>query len=221
MNYLNELFNKRLSLFFKWLQNKPLIIKLIIILTILISIIFLSRIGIFGEYSKTLSKILIPNHINRIDDNLYPLQLNFSFDVTSENIRKAGLLGGRYYTADIVHLLINIDDNAHLAIIGIDSKGIYTIYPNDEKGYSQLIKKTNKLYEINSYSLNNTTGEELFYAVTHRDKFKIKNIVILIKEHFNNKINSKGISDSKFLNLPFGFTNKAIYFQHLNNISKK
>jgi len=200
--------------FLKWFFQQKRWIQLVIAISILIFLLGLARSNFLGEQLYRLSKILIPLDIPWVDPPKPMIPLYFSYEIEDQINRRDGKLGGTCYTGDRIYLNYRTGIACWITLFGVDSKGVHPILQN--KFNPIFIEKDKPYSEV--FTLDNTSGYEVYYAVAAMDKFDFDKDIRPYIKPLNFQTGAKGPTLSEYqLNLSERFRHEYLYFNHLSH----
>lgn len=222
MSYLEDLREKSISSILDWIRRRSFSTRLFITTCAGLGLVFLARVGVFGDPLFRISKLIVPQHIEMIDGRQFLPRLSFQFDISTKTGRKKGLIGHSYYSGDIVHLLVNVDQPVFIVVLGVDGKSVNVLYPLTSKNRPVLLDETSGPYELGSYALDDNIGKEIFIAIVSKRRFDTnKEIIPLVEKQMLSQSassNPKGVMHDNIIELPSDIIAKYVSFMHLADI---
>ena len=186
--------------------------RILTALFIVVVILALARIRMLGDPAYRYAMALFPFQIAMVDEAEAAIPLAFSYEGASAmGIRRAGKLGETFQTGDTLYLSFSVGVPCWVTVFCIDGKGIQPVFG---EGLNPVKVEKGVPYSVD-FTLNDTLGTEIYYAVARGKKFAFEQD---IKPHLSQrfpKLNSKGPAISQYdLKLPSDYRKKWIYFEH-------
>jgi len=196
-----------------WLALKPVWIKSLVILSLLLLIFAGARLNFFGTTLYRYSKLLTSFEIPVVDPDKPVIPLSLNYEIEDGLGRHIGKLGGTCFSKNHLYISFKVGISCWITVFGVDSKGIFPIFRN-KLDPSYIDKEKDYILD---FKLDETEGNEIYYAITALERFSYqKDIEMNLKKVFHSG-SSKGAAFSKYqIELPEKFTQKFIYFRHLS-----
>ncbi|MBK9506337.1 MAG: hypothetical protein WBP31_03180 [Chitinophagales bacterium] len=195
-------FFRRLARWFSSLKKWQKIVS--IILSFLILLIFVFFAGTFGYFGSKFQKMC--NNIFYI--KMIECDQNIHIPVTMEMRVNGEIEGGSDIickSGDTIEFEINTITNVYFCLVGIDVNGIEYILPSSQ---DLLYNKFEKPI-IATFILDNTEGNEVYYAIASPCRLKYKKDILSKLEPVQKGM--KGIANS-----PFDLYNTEFFYYYIN-----
>jgi hypothetical protein len=128
--------------------------------------------------------------------------------------RRTGVLGDNLYSGNHIFLSFKSNSDCWVSVFGVDSKGIFPLW---NKKFSPEKIERNSDYFVESFKLDETVGNEIYYIVASHKKFNFDKSIRPYLDKLFPQGNSKGPVYSKYqIALSDNFTQQHIYFNHLS-----
>jgi hypothetical protein len=136
------------------------------------------------------------------------IAINFNFHVNNMQ----GIIGKTYYSGDNVSLIFSTNVDCYMTVFCIDKKNIIGLF-NKKLEPQKILGGDNN--ETISFELDDTDGEEVYYAIASHNSFKFEKDIKPKLEKEISGLGSKGPDLVKNIELDENkFFQKSIYFKH-------